>query len=115
MTNEELDSVMAKAKEQFRKGEPLFGKNGAFNFMLEIFLNSEKKRENILAEGLSDSLAQCHKRSVPADGCTTLHRPPDTQLTQVHRQQKPKGVPCRPEVCLPGGNTRKGENRALES
>ncbi|ACX76272.1 hypothetical protein Fisuc_2689 [Fibrobacter succinogenes subsp. succinogenes S85] len=27
MTNEELNSVMAKAKEQFRKGEPLFGKN----------------------------------------------------------------------------------------
>lgn len=39
MTNEELDSVMAKAKEQFKKGEPLFGKNGAFHFMLENFLN----------------------------------------------------------------------------
>ncbi len=39
MTNEELDSVMAKAKEQFKKGEPLFGKNGAFHFMLEEFLN----------------------------------------------------------------------------
>ena len=40
MTNEELDSVMAKAKEQFRKGEPLFGKNGACYFMLENFLNT---------------------------------------------------------------------------
>ena len=38
MTNEELDSVMAKAKEQVKKGEPLFGKNGAFHFMLENFL-----------------------------------------------------------------------------
>lgn len=39
MTNEELNSVMTKAKEQFKKGEPLFGKNGAFHFMLENFLN----------------------------------------------------------------------------
>ena len=39
MTNEELDSVMTKAKEQFKKGEPLFGKNGASHFMLEEFLN----------------------------------------------------------------------------
>ena len=39
MTNEELDSVMTKAKEQFKKGEPLFGKNGAFHFMLEEFLS----------------------------------------------------------------------------
>lgn len=45
MTNEELDSVMAKAKEQFRKGEPLFGKNGAFHFMLENFLNSALETE----------------------------------------------------------------------
>ena len=40
MTNKELDSVMAKAKEQFRKGEPLLGKNGASHFMLENFLNT---------------------------------------------------------------------------
>ena len=39
MTNEELDSVMTKAKELFKKGKPLFGKNGAFHFMLEEFLN----------------------------------------------------------------------------
>ena len=45
MTNEELDSVMAKAKEQFRKGEPLFGKNGAFHFMLENFLNPALETE----------------------------------------------------------------------
>jgi transposase-like protein len=52
MTNEELDSVMAKAKEQFRKGEPLFGKNGAFHFMLENFLNTalETEMEKHLAE-----------------------------------------------------------------
>ncbi len=52
MTNEELDSVMAKAKEQFRKGEPLFGKNGAFHFMLENFLNTalETEMEEHLAE-----------------------------------------------------------------
>lgn len=39
MTDEEIDAMMAKAKEQFRNGEPLFGKNGAFHFMLENFLN----------------------------------------------------------------------------
>jgi transposase-like protein len=52
MTNEELDSVMAKAKEQFRKGEPLFGKNGAFHFMLENFLNTalETEMDEHLAE-----------------------------------------------------------------
>jgi len=52
MTNEELNSVMAKAKEQFRKGEPLFGKNGAFHFMLENFLNTalETEMEEHLAE-----------------------------------------------------------------
>ncbi|WP_406538403.1 hypothetical protein [Fibrobacter sp.] len=45
MTNEELNSVMTKAKEQFRKGEPLFGKNGAFHFMQENFLNTALKTE----------------------------------------------------------------------
>lgn len=51
-TNEELDSVMAKAKEQFRKGGPLLGKNGAFHFMLENFLNTalEPEMDEILAE-----------------------------------------------------------------
>ena len=52
MTNEELDSVMAKAKEQFKKGEPLFGKNGAFHFMLENFLNTalDAEMDDHLAE-----------------------------------------------------------------
>lgn len=52
MTNEELNSVMAKAKEQFKKGEPLFGKNGAFHFMLEEFLNKalDAEMDNHLAE-----------------------------------------------------------------
>lgn len=52
MTNEELDSVMAKAKEQFKKGEPLFGKNGAFHFMLEEFLNKalDAEMDELLAE-----------------------------------------------------------------
>lgn len=52
MTNEELNSVMEKAKEQFRKGEPLFGKNGAFHFMLENFLNTalETEMDEHLAE-----------------------------------------------------------------
>ena len=45
MTNEELDSVMTKAKEQFKKGEPLFGKNGVFHFMLEEFLNKAPDAE----------------------------------------------------------------------
>lgn len=34
MTNKELNSVMAAAKEQFRKDEPLLGKNGASALML---------------------------------------------------------------------------------
>lgn len=56
MTNEELNSVMAKAKEQFKKGEPLFGKNGAFHFMLEEFLNKalDAEMDNHLAENKGD-------------------------------------------------------------
>lgn len=56
MTNEELNSVMAKAKEQFKKGEPLFGKNGAFHFMLEEFLNNalDAEMDNHLAENKGD-------------------------------------------------------------
>ena len=83
MTNEELNSVMAKAKEQFRKSEPFFGKNGAFHFMLENLLNTAletemdehlaenkgnghkdrrngKKRKTILAEGLSDKISSLY-------------------------------------------------------
>lgn len=40
MTEEEIDAMMTKAKDQFRKGEPLFRRNGAFHFMLENFLNN---------------------------------------------------------------------------
>ena len=56
MTNDELESVMAKAKEQFKKGEPLFGKNGAFHFMPENFLNKalEAEMEDHLAEDRGD-------------------------------------------------------------
>ena len=49
MTNEELNSVMAKAKEKLWKGEPLFGKNVAFHFMLENFLNSAQKTKMALS------------------------------------------------------------------
>lgn len=52
ITNEKLNSVITKAKEQFKKGEQLFGKNGAFLFMLDEFLNKalDAKMEDHLAE-----------------------------------------------------------------
>lgn len=52
MTNDELESVMANVKEQFKKGESLFGKNGTFHFMQENFLNKalEAEMEDHLAE-----------------------------------------------------------------
>jgi len=52
MTEEEIDAMMTKAKDQFRKGEPLFGRNGAFHFMLENFLN------NALEVEMGDHLAK---------------------------------------------------------
>ncbi len=56
MTEEETKAMMAKAKDQFRKGEPLFGKNGAFHFMLEEFLNKalDAEMDGHLAENKGD-------------------------------------------------------------
>lgn len=40
MTQEEYNSMLASAREQFKQGTPLFGKEGAFHRILEDFLNS---------------------------------------------------------------------------
>lgn len=45
MTHEEYQEMMAKAKDQFKKGTPLFGKDGAFHRILEDFLNSAMEGE----------------------------------------------------------------------
>ena len=54
MTSEELNSVMAKVKEQFKKNDPLFGKNGAFHFILKNFLNTALKTE--MGEHLAEKI-----------------------------------------------------------
>lgn len=53
MTEEEIGAMMAE--EQFKKGEPPFGKNGAFLFTLEKFPNkaetfekAEMEQENLV-------------------------------------------------------------------
>ncbi len=40
MTQEEYAKMLASAKEQFKVGKPLFGKDGAFHQVLEDFLNA---------------------------------------------------------------------------
>lgn len=45
MTQEEYTKMLATAKEQFKVGKPLFGKDGAFHQVLEDFLNAAMKVE----------------------------------------------------------------------
>ena len=40
MTQEEYAKMLAAAKDQFKSGQPLFGKDGAFHQVLEDFLNA---------------------------------------------------------------------------
>lgn len=40
MTQEEYAKMLASAKDQFKVGKPLFGKDGAFHQVLEDFLNA---------------------------------------------------------------------------
>lgn len=47
MTQDEYAEMLSQAKEQFKQGTPLFGKDGAFHRVLEDFLNSA------LEEGVS--------------------------------------------------------------
>ena len=87
MTNEELDSVMAKAKEQFKKGEPLFGKNGAFHFMLENFLNRalDAEMEDHLAEnkgnGGKDRCNSSIEDVYPIDWLNAVHYQVNTNVS----------------------------------
>jgi transposase-like protein len=45
MTQEELDQLQTKALEQFKSGQPLFGKDGAFAPMLKQFLEAALQAE----------------------------------------------------------------------
>ena len=45
MTQEEYSKMLAEAREQFKSGKPLFGKDGAFHRVLEDFLNSALEGE----------------------------------------------------------------------
>ena len=45
MTQEEYNSMLVSAREQFKQGTPLFGKEGAFHRILEDFLNSALEGE----------------------------------------------------------------------
>ncbi len=40
MTQEEYSKMLAAARDQFKSGVPLFGKDGAFHRVLEDFLNA---------------------------------------------------------------------------
>jgi len=56
MTQEEYAEMLSQAKEQFKSGTPLFGKDGAFHRVLEDFLNAAM-------EGEMDSHLQSGKTS----------------------------------------------------
>ena len=45
MTQEEYNEMLAAARDQFKKGTPLFGKDGAFHRVLEDFLNAAMEGE----------------------------------------------------------------------
>jgi len=45
MTHEEYSQILAEARDQFKKGTPLFGKDGAFHRVLEDFLNAAMEGE----------------------------------------------------------------------
>lgn len=45
MTQEEYNQMLADARDQFKKGTPLFGKDGAFHRVLEDFLNAAMEGE----------------------------------------------------------------------
>lgn len=45
MTQEDYSKMLAKAKDQFKEGIPLFGKDGAFHQVLEDFLNAALEGE----------------------------------------------------------------------
>lgn len=45
MTREDYAEMLSQAKDQFKKGTPLFGKDGAFHQILEDFLNAALEAE----------------------------------------------------------------------
>ena len=60
MTQEEYNSMLASAREQFKQGTPLFGKEGAFHRILEDFLNCALEGE--MESHLSVTKAQTKNR-----------------------------------------------------
>ena len=45
MTQEEYSKMLSSAREQFKRGVPLFGRDGAFHRVLEDFLNTSLEGE----------------------------------------------------------------------
>ena len=45
MTQDEYNQMLAEARDQFKNGTPLFGKDGAFHRVLEDFLNAALEGE----------------------------------------------------------------------
>lgn len=45
MTQEEYSKMLAAAKDQFKSGQPLYSKDGAFHQVLEDFLNAALEGE----------------------------------------------------------------------
>ena len=62
MTQDEYAEMLSQAKEQFKQGTPLFGKDGAFHRVLEDFLNSA-------LEGEMDSHLYNTKTSTKSNRC----------------------------------------------
>lgn len=85
MTQEELDQLQKKALEQFKSGQPLFGKEGAFAPMLKQFLEAALQAE--MEDHLSDQQRQAgNKRNgkgaktiKSAEGTFQIETPQDRQ------------------------------------
>ena len=74
MTNKQLNQLEEKALQQFRKGQPLFGKEGAFAPLLKRFL--EKALEGEMEAHLGEAERQQGNGKSQGNGPPAWHWPP---------------------------------------
>ena len=86
MTQEEYSKMLAEAKDQFKSGKPLFGKDGAFHQVLEDFLNAalEGEMDSHLARSKATHSANRRNVKMPKEvqteyGPVTVETPRDRE------------------------------------
>lgn len=86
MTQEEYSKMLAEAKDQFKSGKPLFGKDGAFHQVLEDFLNAalEGEMDSHLAQSKANRSSNRRNGKMPKEvqteyGPVTVETPRDRE------------------------------------